>query len=782
MASFSGVLLPVVLAVLLLLAYRPLLSSPAPGSGGGGGGQWHALHGADAVALGHRCTQAGLTLECTKWMFDGQAAAQFGVFEPVTLLYRALLVSFNGAPLNVQSFHFTSLLLHLATGILLLFTTERFLALLLEEPQQPRTTAAGKRAVRSSSRKYRAPSCFAAAWWLLSPQRVEAVAWFSADAFVLAGFCSLLCLWLLLRAAASTSSSVRNLYRFAAWVSYVAACWSQGGARALVAVIVLLDACLLLPRERRIAAAAAPEAGKANFVMDVLHACLRNGAFLAAFLLCSYLATTAQLQSLLLQADPLRAASVSIPALWIGYLAALANPRTIVPRLTRTLLSLGWYARQSVHPTDLHVFTTRLVPLSHEGPERLLMIQGEIVDVMTVGLGLATVVAFLLGRKHRSLAFGLASWLMLLLPHTALFDVTVVLNQPSEASSLSSSDAIVLSPAAPHIWVADRWAYLAAALLAPAIARAVLRSEDAPATVTPTAQANAAAQPAATATAAASNGKQASGGKKGAGAAKTAAAPSTAAVSASAATAAPTPGSFHFMLPRVILFLLVCSTGLFVLHATPSHVPSFSSVPASCAATLAVDGDVVECHEALGLAAFKAGPAAWPQALRFLDLERLEELRSRSVVALVVRARILAEGVLPAPDPRQEEAATEEEEEADEASSSSSRTAAAAATAAQAPKAKPSASAIAASVQQTFERALTLQPNSAFLLQEWAGLAYEKLRQPALARALLERCVSAHPSHTPCATALNAFTRKQQAGDSKAAETGAQQEPSSQAA
>jgi hypothetical protein len=528
---------------------------------------------------------------------------------------------------------------------------------------------------------------------------------------------------------------------------------------------------------------------KDNFLIDLLHSCARNGVFLAAWCLCFYLSTTAALQSLLVAAAPSRAGLVSISSLWSAYLRALVDPSTFLARAARSMLSLAWYARQVVHPTDLHIFTTRLVPLQDEGSaERLLLgsgaQQGELIDLLTVASIFVIVVAFLLSRKHRSLALGIAGWMMMLLPHTALF-TAITLTVRHGGAATKDGDFITLEPAAPHIWVADRWAYLAAALLAPAIARAVLRSEDLPAAVSvaPIASASASSSAPAAAVAPAQSSKAAK-----IAAAKQATAKATGSNASASSTAAattttttlvgPKPASFDYMLPRVLLFLLVASTGLFVLHATPATLsPAYNSVSANCAAVLALDGSVVECHEALGLAAYKAGPNAWPQALRFLDLDRLAQLKSKSIVALTVRARILAEGVLPAPseqltnddEPSQAHAAEEEGDAAANPKTGQKQQKQA--------QSKPSPSQVADAVRATFEQALSLLPpgggGSAFVLQEWASIAFDKLRDPSLAAQLLERCVNSNPTFLPCYSALSAVSRAR--GDLELAESYAAQ-------
>jgi hypothetical protein len=454
------------------------------------------------------------------------------------------------------------------------------------------------------------------------------------------------------------------------------------------------------------------------------------------------------------------------------------------------MLSLAWYARQVVHPTDLHIFTTRLVPLQDEGSAEHLLLgsgtqQGELIDLLTVASVFIIVVAFLLARKHRSLALGIAGWMVMLLPHTALF-TAVTLNVRPGGAATKDGDLITLEPAAPHVWVADRWAYLAAALLAPAIARAVLRSEDLPtaatASLTPTASATSAsasssAPAAAVAPAPSSKAAKIAAAKQAIAKAATGTAPAVAATAATSAAAAPTalvgpkPASFDYMLPRVLLFLLVASTGLFVLHATPSTLsPAYCSVSANCAAVLALDGSVFECHEALGLAAYKAGPEAWPQALRFLDLARLAQLKSKSIVALTVRARILAEGVLPAKELNESSQAHAAEEDDDAAAQPKTGQK-------QQQQSKPSPPQISDAVRATFEQALSLLPpgggGSAFVLQEWASIAFDKLHDPSLAAQLLERCVNSNPTFLPCYSALSAVSRAR--GDLELAESYAAQ-------
>lgn len=66
---FSSVCLPFVLAVVTLLAYRPLFSPVE---------DWQMMHGDYAQFHAPQCMKQRLSWPCVIWMIDGGAAAEFG--------------------------------------------------------------------------------------------------------------------------------------------------------------------------------------------------------------------------------------------------------------------------------------------------------------------------------------------------------------------------------------------------------------------------------------------------------------------------------------------------------------------------------------------------------------------------------------------------------------------------------------------------------------------------------------------------------------------------------
>lgn len=624
------------------------------------------------------------------------------MFEPVGLLFQSLLITLNRGYLAMHSWHILSLLLHVCNGVLLLFVTESIMGLVLDRADEGKASGLTRGV-------YRVPAFVAAAYWTLNPQRVEAVAWAAVISTPLATALALMSIACWLRSCTSPSP-----WFFFSWILYVAACWTNATVLPLAFVYCILDVLVVLPREHKAQqAAAAKEAGNStvsgdsSLAFDLLFGLVRNAVFVFAWSICLFLSTVAHLQAAVTQADLPDAVlhdagAVGVPALLSAYCSALLNPATIPSRILRSLYALSWYLKQTAHPHSLHLFQTRHVALEDESLSRWFDSRhsDEALDVVTVIALLLVLGAALWARRQSQRMFYalILSFVVVLLPSLGLGAVFI----PLRSAKLGAAGSFILSPlTAPHVFVSDRAVYFASVLLAPFMAWWVVRQE-----VVKEKRASTAAKKAKAAASASSSA--ASVGPAAAGSAMLASAKS-------AAVDALKPQSlFHWLAPRLVLAMLFGSSLLFVLHATPEQTGEYKSVHANCAEILRADAFVVECHEILGIAAYRNNN--WAAALRHLD--RLEPLGSRSLVALVLRGHILAGSA-----------------EHPEISADVSRS------------------------HGSFEAALRIKPDNAYVLHNYAQAVWIGQHDGALASRLLERCISAHPQYTDAFTLLSTISR-----------------------
>ena len=161
------------------------------------------------------------------------ASATLGVFEPLGISLKLLLVRTFG--MHVQPFQLTTLFLHLVNAGLLFVVARRLVAM-----AQPEYELEGE---RGSARENLA-GLIASLFYALHPLRVEAVAWASAQSYVMAATFFLLATWAHLKHCEIRSASNAwrpNRYFALSLLLFVCALLSKSAAIFLPAVLLVID-------------------------------------------------------------------------------------------------------------------------------------------------------------------------------------------------------------------------------------------------------------------------------------------------------------------------------------------------------------------------------------------------------------------------------------------------------------------------------------------------------------------------------------------------------------
>jgi tetratricopeptide (TPR) repeat protein len=174
-----------------------------------------------------------------RWIFT---TTLMGHYMPLTWLSLAADYSIGG--MNPFTYHFTSLLLHIANGLLFYVIARRLLA----AASGTSSVGASRPGARSEAEptpgalSISAGALVAALVFAVHPQRVESVAWISDRGTLLCAAFYLLAALAYLNAVASSRAREQRRWRLASLVAFAAALLSKGMAMSLPLSLLVLDA------------------------------------------------------------------------------------------------------------------------------------------------------------------------------------------------------------------------------------------------------------------------------------------------------------------------------------------------------------------------------------------------------------------------------------------------------------------------------------------------------------------------------------------------------------
>ena len=164
----------------------------------------------------------GLGWPQIRWMFT---TFHLGPYQPLSWLTLGLDYRLWG--MDARGYHLTSLLIHVANGVLAYFLARRLLL------------SASPPGERREPRQYELAAAFAALFFALHPLRVESVAWVTERRDVLSGFFFLIAILLYVRSAAESINKWKWLS--AALMAFAFALLSKAIVVTLPIVLLLLD-------------------------------------------------------------------------------------------------------------------------------------------------------------------------------------------------------------------------------------------------------------------------------------------------------------------------------------------------------------------------------------------------------------------------------------------------------------------------------------------------------------------------------------------------------------
>jgi tetratricopeptide (TPR) repeat protein len=205
-------LLPLSIVLLTFLAFLPVLQN--------GFINWD-----DVGNLIQNTHYRGFDWDKMRWMFSN---VSLGLYRPVT--WMTLAFDYLLWEMNPTGYHLTSLLFHCANALLFYFVALRLLRLSLS-------------ALAASEATLRLAAGFAALFFSLHPLRVEAIAWASARADVVAAFFLLAALLAYLRATANgAAASQYKRWIICSLLMYATSLLAKSSGMSFPFILIALDA------------------------------------------------------------------------------------------------------------------------------------------------------------------------------------------------------------------------------------------------------------------------------------------------------------------------------------------------------------------------------------------------------------------------------------------------------------------------------------------------------------------------------------------------------------